>query len=212
MLGFHAVSAAPISTGRAKSTHHAIASLSATATQELVFSRLGAANLSMGGSPYTLGFDSGFDQGSSFVATASIVQEFLGAVATLIADGSVDKLGSALLATSGTLNAHVTALGASLQSIGSLTGNSVLLHRATVNLSTLASLQAELKYLFEDTDQVNITLYLDRIREISTYIDTIRSLTSHIDKERATTLYMDKILSPSSYIDQQKSFDLVREK
>ena len=212
MFGFHAVSAAPISTGRAKTTHPAIVSLSVTAAQDILISQLGAASLNMGGSPFTLGFDPGFDQGTSLVATGTIVQEFLGAVATLIADGTVDKLGSALLATSGTLNAHVTALGASLQSIGSLTGNSVLLHRATVNLSTLASLQAELKYLFEDTDQVNITLYLDRIREISTYIDTIRSLTSHIDKERATTLYMDKILLPSSYIDQQKSFDLVREK
>ena len=212
MFGFHAVSAAPISTGRAKTTHHAIVSLSVTAAQDILISQLGAASLNMGGSPFTLGFDPGFDQGTSLVATGTIVQEFLGAVATLIADGTVDKLGSALLATSGVFNARVIALEANLQSIGSLTGNSVLLHGGAVNLLPLSALQAELKHHFDNTDQVDFTLYLDRMQEISTYIDTIRSLTSHIDKERATTLYMDKILSPSSYIDQQKSFDLVREK
>ena len=136
----------------------------------------------------------------------------MGAVARLVADGTVERLGSALLAGSGALDARVTALEANLQSIGSLTGNSVLLIGGVVNLAPLAAIDAVLVNTFDNADQVDFTLYLDKIKEFSSYIDSTRSITSYIDKQRAITLYVDEILSPTSYIDKQRSFDLIREK
>ena len=212
MLGFHAVSAAPFSAS-AKTIHRGAVSLSVTATYEPVFSRLGVANLGAGA--FSLGFDLGYDVGSSLFGTGTIVQFFLPATATFIADGVVEKPGIISLASAASMSAGLQmqmAASTLLQTVGSLDGNSVLLHGGAINLSSLAAIQAELKNSFANADQVKITLYLDRIKELSAYMDTTRGFTSYIDKQRAVTLNVDEILSHSSYIDKQRNFELAREK
>ena len=99
-----------------------------------------------------------------------------------------------------------------LQTVGSLDGNSVLLHGGAINLSSLIAIQAVLTDILTNSDQVDFTLYLDQIKNLSAYIDTTRGFTSYIDKQRAVTLNVDEILSYSSYVDKQRNFELVREK
>jgi len=213
MLGFHPVSAAPFS-ATAKVTHTVASSLSAVATQTMTPSQLGAASLGTG-SPFSLGFSLGFEQGISLIGNGTITQEFLGAVASLVADGTIEKLGLSSLAPSISISAlsqMQISPPTSIQTVGSLVGNSVLLIGGTVNLVPLATIEGVLSSPLDNADQADFTLYLDKIREFSSYIDTTRGITSYIDKQKAITLYVDEILSPTSYIDKQRSFDLIREK
>ena len=210
MLGFQPVSAAPFSAS-AKVTHAGTASLSSAVTHSFTITQLGTASLGTGGAFAPFAFSSGFQGGISLSGTATITQELLGAVARLVADGTIERSTDVLLSVNAVLRSQ-HAIVADLKSIGSLTGNSVLLIGGVVNLAPLAAIDAVLVNTFDNADQVDFTLYLDKIKEFSSYIDSTRSITSYIDKQRAITLYVDEILSPTSYIDKQRSFDLIREK
>jgi len=214
MFGFHSVSAGPLSTSAAKTVHAGSTTISAVATQSVTFTILGEATLSSGG-PFSLGFSSGFEHGVSLIGSGTIIQEFLGVVASLVADGIVEKLGITSLSPTFSITSKPQiqlTVPTSIQTVGSLSGNSVLLIGGRTDLLPLASIQAVLVSTLENGDTVELTLYLDKLRELTGYIDKSQSLNLYIDKQKDLSLYLDKALSHTKYIDKQRSFELVREK
>lgn len=214
MFGFHSISAGPLSTSAAKTVHAGSTTISAVATQSVAFTVLGTASLGTG-SPFSLGFDTGFKQGISVIGQGTIIQEFLGAVASLTSSGTVEKLGIISLSPTFSITPKPQIQltpPTSIQTVGSLSGNSVLLIGGRTDLLPLASIQAVLVSNLDNFDEVKFNLYLDKLRELTGYIDKSQSLNLYIDKQKALSLYLDKALSHTKYIDKQRSFELVREK
>ena len=214
MFGLQPVSAGPLSASAAKIVHTGSATISAVATQSVTFTVLGTASLGTG-SPFSLGFNTGFQQGISVIGQGTIIQEFLGIVTAISADGIVEKPGITSLGPTFSITPKPQiqlSPPTSIQTVGSLSGNSVLLLGGSTNLLPLASIQAVLVSNLDNFDEVEFTLYLDKLREITGYIDKSQSLNLYIDKQKAIELYLDKVLSHTKYIDKQRSFELVREK
>ena len=193
MLGFHALSEAPISdlvgdikTGSVSlsSTATIGASLSAVwaasssvetdtdVTSSGVVLKLGQASLASGG-PFDSGFAYGFQQDGVLVrANGSVYQNHL--------------LSQSIITANATVLRHEDPVGlASLQSQTNFTGKSVLLHRvrADFNLSGGARFDSALLTSgFEEADNVLFTLYIDRSIDISTYAEKNSLLCILIDR------------------------------
>ena len=152
MLGFHAISAAPLS-AQALTQHNASASLSGSVTFTLPKIMLCSATVSAtsvgihsakaaltSDSPFSRGFTQGFQVGTLLTGDASVHQHGFPAVIELSANGTVERLASTLLETSAIFKPHVTVLEATLQSIGSLAGKGVLLHSGRGDINTLTTI------------------------------------------------------------------------
>ena len=225
MLGFHALSEAPIS-DLLGDTKTGSVSLSSTATVNAdpviihgaetsvqayanfdargTLIKLGQADIKPATNPFDGGFDFGFQFGGA-VLKGDLVREThpIYSTATIAADGTV-------------ILGDVTYQGlARFQTNTNFSGKSVLLHsaKAGFNLSGGARFDsARFSSVFEKADTVLFTLYLDKGLDLSGYIDKERLLTLYADKSLASTLYVDKDLSSSKYIDKELEQILVREK
>ena len=166
------------------------------------------------GSPFDNGFSDGFNQGTYVSGHGFVATNHLQVIATLTAVAEVSKFVEAVaLPSTSTLSADLTALErSSLQSIGSLTGNSVLLHGGSTNLSSLAIIQARLLSATEKPDTVSFSLYIDKLRELDGYIIKTKDVTGYIDKELSVTSYIDKNSGITGYIDKIVEKTLVRER
>ena len=65
---------------------------------------------------------------------------------------------------------------------------------------------------FDNSDIVDLTLYLDKQMDLSAYIEKMPELALYLDKQKPVDLYIDKIINKSQYINKQSSFDLMRER
>ena len=179
------------------------------------FLQLGQARLSTG-SPFTNGFSQGFERGTLIVGHGTVAQNHMSSTATIVANGEVTRVGipAPMLATA-TLTAGIPTgeVGAAtIQSIGSLTGNSVLLHGGSASLIPLARIQARLRSTVEVPDIVAFTLYIDTLRNIDGYISRTQNVTSYIDKQLNITANIDKTNGITGYIDKVVEKTLVRER
>ena len=221
MLGFHAFSEAPFSdlAGDIKlgsSSLSSVATISAAPTVHIHAKASKQADASVAGdglvlklgqahiasvSPFTLGFNYGFQHGSQLVAVGAIRQNELICTSTLTADGTV-ILGDVIFEGTG-----------SLQSQAIFSGNSVLLVGGVGNIaSRVAFSTAMLTSLYEQSDQILLTLYIEKLRNHSLFMNKSDAFTSYIDKQRLADLNVDKLLSEIKYIDKLIEKDLVREK
>ena len=178
-----------------------------------VVEKLGQASLGTG-SPFDNGFSDGFNQGTHVSGHGFVATNHLQIIATLTATAEVSKFIEAVtLPSTASLSADLTALErCSLQSIGSLTGNSVLLHGGSTNLSSLATIQARLLSVTEKPDTVSFSLYVDKLRELDGYIIKTKNITGHIDKQLSINSYIDKNSGITGYIDKIVEKTLVRER
>ena len=178
-----------------------------------VVEKLGQASLGTG-SPFDNGFSDGFNQGTHVSGHGFVATNHLRVIATLTATAEVAKFVEAVtLPSTASLSADLTALErCSLQSIGSLTGNSVLLHGGSTNLSSLATIQARLLSVTEKPDTVSFSLYVDKLRELDGYIIKTKNITGHIDKQLSINSYIDKNSGITGYIDKIVEKTLVRER
>ena len=221
MLGFHALSEAPFSdlAGDIKlgsSSLSSVATVSATPTVHIrakaakqadasvtsdgLVLKLGQAHIASI-SPFTLGFNYGFQHGSQLVARGAIRQNELICTSTLTANGTV-ILGDVIFEGTG-----------SLQSQANFSGNSVLLVGGVGNIEAqIAFKTAILTNLYEQSDQILLTLYIEKLREYSLSTGKSGAFTNYIDKQRLSDLKVDKLLSEIKYIDKLIEKDLVREK
>jgi hypothetical protein len=104
------------------------------------------------------------------------------------------------------------AIVSNLQSIGSLTGNSVLLHGGSVNLNVVVRIQPRLSTDYEQPDTITFTLYIDKLRSINGHINKTRDLTGYIDKQLSVTSNIDIRSGITGYIDKVVEKTLVRER
>ena len=188
---------------------------SATISSTGVLEKLGRANLSTVGA-FTSGFTQGFDRGSFVSGRPFISQNHLDSYATLIANGVVDRIPDSLSLSS---NASMAAspsfqhgVFSTLQSIGSLSGNSVLLHGGSINLSSIARIQPKLSTDYDQPDIIALTLYIDKLRGINGYISKTKDLTGYIDKQLSITSSIDKTSGITGYIDKVVEKTLVKER
>ena len=186
---------------------------SGSISSSAVVEKLGRATLGTG-SPFTNGFSKGFDEGTFVSGHGFVAVNHLEAVATLTATAGVFKFFDPItLPAVATLNAKLTALGSmSLQSIGSLSGNSVLLHGGSTNLSSVASIEAKLLSTTENADIVSFSLHIDKLRGLDGYISKTKNITGYIDKELSVSSYIDKDSGITGYIDKIVEKTLVRER
>jgi len=194
-----------------------VSALSSTTTVSAagIVTKLGSADLNTSGS-FTSGFTQGFDRGSFVSGRPFISQNHLDSHATLVADGTVERIGGpvSMLGTA-TFTAdydRVFPLFANIQSIGSLTGNSVLLHGGSVSLNPVVSLQAIISTDYDNPDIVAFTLYIDKLRGIDGYISKTKNITGYIDKQLNITANVDKTSGITGYIDKVVEKTLVRER
>ena len=194
-----------------------VSALSSTTTVSAagIVTKLGSADLNTSGS-FTSGFTQGFDRGSFVSGRPFISQNHLDSHATLIADGTVERIGGpvSMLGTA-TFTAdydRVFPLFANIQSIGSLTGNSVLLHGGSINLSSIARLQPRLSTEYDQPDIIALTLYVDRLRSLNGYISKTKDFTGYIDKQLSITSNIDKTSGVTGYIDKVVEKTLVKER
>ena len=215
MLGFHALSEAPLSdlAGDIKlgsSSLSSVATISAgvvvvqaakASTQadsdvgaDGLVIKLGQADIKPATNPFDDGFDFGFQFGGA-VLKGDLVREThpIYSTATIAADGTV-------------ILGDVTFAGlATLQSQTNFSGKSVLLHsaKAGFNLSGGARFDsAILTSVFESADIALFTLYIDKGVGLSSYVDKASLHTLYVDKSLGATLYVDKDLASSKYIDK----------
>ena len=195
MLGFSAFSEAPFSSsvegvlrGRAS-----LASAASVVTASLKAS-IGS------GSPFTLGFNVGFEKGSRLTATATITQNSLESTATLLATPTL---------VSGDL---IFAGVSSLQSSTSFSANSVLLLGPVGKITgSLFDMQAVLSSSTDRSDSALFTLYLDKERSLPLYIDKGIDIATYIDKLSDHSSYLDKETLTTRYIDKSMEQVLTRE-
>ena len=186
MLGFHAFSEAPLSSSVEGVVLSGRASLASTAS--VVTASLKA--IIGSGSPFTLGFNVGFEKGSRLTATATITQNSLESTATLSAIPTL---------VSGDL---IFAESLSLQSSTSFGVNSVLLVGPSHTFASQSAIQATLSSSTDRADSALFTLYLDKGRslplniyagiDIAAYIDRLSDHSSYLDKATLNTRYVDK--------------------
>jgi len=173
--------------------------------------KLGQADLGTLGS-FTSGFTQGFDRGSFVSGHPFVSQNHLATKTTLIADATVNRFAQTVsLSASASMTASHAIL-ANLQSIGSLAGNSVLLHGGSVNLNPIARIQPRLSTDYEQPDIIALTLYMDRLRSINGHINKTKDFTGYIDKQLSITSSIDKTSGVTGYIDKVVEKTLVRER
>jgi hypothetical protein len=227
MFGFGALSEAPFS-AQMVTTHPAEASLSTSAsiTSTAVMSvtaaglASGPATLSAVGalshaakavlssdSPCTSGFTQGFQRGSFLTGYGTVQQTGLNTLTVLTANGTIERLSDASLSGSVTFIAS-HAIVSSLKSIGSLSGNSVLLHSGSVNLNALAILIHDQNR----PDVVSFTSYIDKVRNIDGNMGRTQDLIAYIDKQFSADANIDLSGDIISYIDKVVEKTLVRER
>ena len=172
--------------------------------------KLGQAKLGTG-SPFTNGFTQGFSRGSFVTGHAFVFANHLDCKATIVADAQVTRNAICSLLATATFIADHPKL-ANLQSIGSLTGNSVLLHSGSISLDSIARIQARLSTDYDNPDIITLTLYIDKLRSTDGYISKSKNITSYIDKQFDVTSYIDKKSGTTGYIDKIVEKTLVRER
>ena len=192
MLGFNSISSNPFS------------AVSVTASSN------GVAKIVVGPA-FSRGFDIGFERGPTLIATATITQEFLHSSLHLSATGTVEKLGvtNIPVIVSAAFNWADTAY---LQSQASLSANSVLLLGGVADITFPSTISGKLTNAFDNSDVVDLTLYLDKQMDLSAYIEKMPELAFYLDKQKSVDLYIDRIINKSQYINKQSSFDLMRER
>jgi len=227
MFGFGALSEAPFS-AQMVTTHPAGASLNASASMAFapvmsitaaslvsgpatvsavnVLSHAAKAALSSD-SPFTTGFTQGFQRGSLLTGHGTVQQTGLNTLTVLVANGTIERLSDASLSGSVTLIAS-HAIVSSLKSIGSLSGNSVLLHGGSVNLNALATLIHDQNR----PDVLSFTSYIDKVRNIDGNIGRTQDLIAYIDKQFSADANIDLSGDITSYIDKVVEKTLVRER
>ena len=194
MLGFHAFSEAPFSS----SIEGFVGKASLTGTASVGTVSLKA--IIGSGSPFTLGFNIGFEKGSRLTATATIIQNSLESTATLSAIPTL---------VSGDL---VFAESLSLQSSTSFGANSVLLLGPVGKITgSLFDMQATFSSSTDRSDSALFTLYLDKERSLTMSIYKGTQFTGYIDKLSGHSSYLDKEISNTRYIDKSVEQVLVRE-
>tara|TARA_R100001244_G_scaffold105166_1_gene78019 strand:- start:331 stop:1026 length:696 start_codon:yes stop_codon:yes gene_type:complete len=231
MFGFGAISEAPFS-AQMVTTHPAGASLNASASMAFapVMSVKGA-SLASGPATvsavgvlshaakavitsdiaFTNGFTNAFQRGSTLSGNGTVTQTGLSTFATLIANGTIERSGSSSLLAGVTLSPILSfqyAIIADLQSVASLSGNSVLLHSGSINLNALAT-------LIDDAnrpDVVSFTSYIDKGRSIDGNICRTQDLIAYIDKQLSITSSIDKTSGITGYIDKVVEKTLVKER
>lgn len=207
-------SSATVSSAPTK-TIHLDASIdgSTSVSSDGVVQKLGRASLGTG-TPFTSGFNSdGFTGGTRVSANGFVASNHLGAVATLTADAEVTRLFNTTLSAVATLSADLVPVqDAVIQSIASLTGNSVLLHGGSTDLSSVVSIEARLLSTTEKPDIVSFSLHVDKLRELNGYISKTKDITGYIDKGLNITSYIDKDSGITGYIDKIVEKTLVRER
>jgi hypothetical protein len=186
-------------------------SVSGTISSVGFIEKLGIASLNSG-SPFTLGFSQGFQRGSNVSGHGTVEQNTLSATATLIAKGTVNRLSQSVLLSANASMVASHAIVSNLQSIGSLTGNSVLLHGGSVNLNVVVRIQPRLSTDYEQPDTITFTLYIDKLRSINGHINKTRDLTGYIDKQLSVTSNIDIRSGITGYIDKVVEKTLVRER
>jgi|TARA_R110002167_G_scaffold291277_1_gene496118 hypothetical protein len=207
MLGFHAISEAPLS-AQALTQHNASASLSGNATLTLpVVTHYAKAALTSD-SPFSRGFTQGFQVGTLLTGKAVVTQQGLNSAVILSASGTVEKLASTLLETNATFQPHVTALVTSLQSIGSLAGKSVLLHSGRSSLNTLVTLI----HNGSRPDIVSFTAHVDKGMLIDARMSKTLNLVGYVDKQLSVESQIDLNCGISAYIDKVVEKTLIRER
>jgi len=195
MLGFSAFSEAPFSSS-VEGVVPNRASLAGTAS--VVTASLKASIGS--GSPFTLGFNVGFEKGSRLTATATITQNSLESTATLLAIPTL---------VSGDV---VFAESLSLQSTTSFGANSVLLLGPVGKVTgSIFDLQATLSSSTDRSDSALFTLYLDKERSLTMSIYKGTQFTGYIDKLYDHSSYLDQEILNTGYIDKSMEQVLVRE-
>ena len=194
MLGFHAFSEAPFSSS-AEGVVPNRASLTGTASVVIVSLKA----IIGSGSPFTLGFNIGFEKGSRLTATATITQNSLESTATLSAIPTL---------VSGDL---VFAESLSLQSSTSFGANSVLLLGPSHSFAGQLAIQATLSSSTDRSDSALFTLYLDKERSLPLNIYAGIDITAYIDKLSDHSSYLDKETLNTRYIDKSVEQVLVRE-
>jgi len=195
MLGFHAFSEAPFSSS-AEGVVPNRASLTGTASVVIVSLKA----IIGSGSPFTLGFNIGFEKGSRLTATATITQNSLESTATLSAIPTL---------VSGDL---VFAENLSLQSSTSFGANSVLLLGPVGKITgSLFDMQATFSSSTDRSDSALFTLYLDKERSLPLNIYAGIDITAYIDKLSDHSSYLDKETLNTRYIDKSVEQVLVRE-
>ena len=194
MLGFSAFSEAPFSS----SVEGVVPNrASLTGTASVVTASLKASIGS--GSPFTLGFNVGFEKGSRLTATATITQNSLESTATLLAIPTL---------VSGDV---VFAESLSLQSTTSFGANSVLLLGPSHTFASQLAIQATLSSSPDSSDSALFTLYLDKERSLPLNIYAGIDITAYIDKLSDHSSYLDKATLNTRYIDKSVEQILVRE-
>ena len=188
------------------SSHSAIGSISSIGHTN----KLGQASLSSG-NPFTTGFSVGFKAGTRISAIGTVEQNNLDAVATMIANGVVEKVGLSSITTSVTTK-FSSAIEAKLQSTASLAGNSVLLHGGSIVLSSVARIQPKLSTEYDNPDIIPFTVYIFKSSPVDAYIRKTMSLDSYVDKQFLIDASIDKSSSKTSYIDKILEKTLVRER
>ena len=194
MLGFHAFSEAPFSSS-AEGVVPNRASLTGTASVVIVSLKA----IIGSGSPFTLGFNIGFEKGSRLTANATITQNSLESTATLSAIPTL---------VSGDL---VFAESLSLQSSTSFGANSVLLLGPSHSFAGQLAIRATLSSSTDRSDSALFTLYLDKERSLPLNIYAGIDITAYIDKLSDHSSYLDKETLNTRYIDKSVEQVLVRE-
>jgi len=188
---------------------------SASVSSAGVLEKLGQAHLSNLGA-FTSGFSQGFVRGSQVSGSPFLSQNHLAGRATLIANGVVDRVSHSLSlsvnASMATSPSFQHGVFSTLQSIGSLSGNSVLLHGGSINLSSIARLQPRLSTEYDQPDIIALTLYVDRLRSLNGYISKTKDFTGYIDKQLSITSNIDKTSGVTGYIDKVVEKTLVKER
>ena len=208
-------SSATVSSNGTRTIHGSIsvdssASVSSAGTLE----KNGQAHVSTLGS-FTSGFTQGFDRGSFVSGHPFMSQNHLSVNAALVANGTRVVFGSVSMPAVATVTAPPTfhhGVFSTLQSIGSLSGNSVLLHGGSVDLKPLARLQARPSGDYARPDIIQMALYIDKFRGITANIDKTRSITGYIDKQISVDSKIDLSSGVTSYIDKIVEKTLVRER
>jgi len=186
---------------------------STSVSSDGVVQKLGRASLGTG-TPFTSGFNpESFTGGTRVSANGFVASNHLEAVATLTAAAEVTRLFNTTLSAVATLSADLVPVqDAVIQSIASLTGNSVLLHGGSTNLSSVVSIEAKLLSTTEKPDIVSFSLHVDKLRELNGYISKTKDITGYIDKGLNITSYIDKDSGITGYIDKIVEKTLVRER
>ena len=176
--------------------------------------KLGQAHVSTLGS-FTSGFTQGFKRGSFVSGRPFLSQNHLDSYTTLVANGVLEKIGSVSMPAVATVTAlpgFHKGVSSTLQSIGSLSGNSVLLHGGSVDLNAVVRIQSKSSSDYDNPDIIQMALYIDKLRGVTANIDKTRSIAGYIDKQISIDSKIDLSSGVTSYIDKIVEKTLVRER